>query len=325
MGRYLVTGVAGFIGARTAALLLEAGHTVTGCDNLQPYYDVALKEYRLRKLRESHPEAFTFESLDIEEAPALEALVAAGKFDGCLHLAARAGVRHSLREPHAYIATNVDGTVNVLEALRKAGVPKLVFASTSSLYAGNPSPFVETMRTERALSPYAASKKSAEVLAHAYHHLYGIDTSIVRYFTVYGEAGRPDMSPLRFSRWVLEGRPIRLFGSGEQRRDFTYVGDIAAGNVAALQPVGFEVFNLGGGSEPVSMNAFIALIEAAAGKCATIEREPMDKSEMDVTQADIGKARAMLGWEPQVGLEEGVRRTVEWVRAEGSGYSLEVG
>jgi nucleoside-diphosphate-sugar epimerase len=196
--------------------------------------------------------------------------------------------------------------------MRHKEVKKMVLASTSSLYAGQEMPFVETLPVNTPISPYAASKKAAEVMAYSYHYLYGLDISVVRYFTVFGPCGRPDMSIFRFIEWVEKGLPIELFGDGEQSRDFTYVDDIARGTIAAQRPLGYEIINLGGGNNPVSMNSVIAQIETGLGKQAVIDQKPFHKADMKSTWADITKAKRLLNWEPKVSLEDGIRKTVEW-------------
>lgn len=308
--KILLTGAAGFIGWRTAEFLLEGGHTVVAVDNLNDYYDVRLKYWRRSEI-ENHP-ACQFYELDIEDRAGLEALFESHSFDAVINLSARAGVRYSMENPHVYLATNVTGTLHILEAMRLYGVKKLVLASTSSLYAGQTMPFHEELPVNTPISPYAASKKAAEVLAYTYHHLYQLDVSIVRYFTVYGPAGRPDMSPLRFLRWIDDGTPITLYGDGSQTRDFTYIDDIAAGTVAALRPLGYEIMNLGGGREPVSINGMIRAFESALGKTALIDQQPFHAADMKDTRADISKARRLLQWEPAVAPAEGFRRTAEW-------------
>ena len=207
------------------------------------------------------------------------------------------------------------GTLNLMECQRKFGVAKLVLASTSSLYAGCPLPFTEDQPVNTPLSPYAASKKAAEMMAYSYHKLYGLDLSVLRFFTVFGPAGRPDMSIFRFIQWIEAGKPIRLFGDGTQSRDFTYVDDIARGVLLAARPLGYEVVNLGGGREPVTLQALIALLEKSLGKQARIEGEPFQAGDIRATAADVSKAGRLLGWRPQVGLAEGVGRAVEWHQA----------
>ena len=314
MAKYLLTGVAGFIGARTAELLLEAGHHVVGIDNLNDYYDIRFKDWRLAKLRNSAAaKIFYFEKLDIEDHTSLLNLYNLhGPFDAVLNLAARVGVRYSMENPHVYLSTNTKGTLNLLECMRKLGCNKLVLASTSSLYAGQSMPFAEDLAVDEPLSPYAASKKAAELMAYSYHKLYGIDVSVVRYFTVFGPAGRPDMSIFRFIKWIDEGIPIELFGDGSQSRDFTFIDDIARGSVAALQEVGYEIINLGGGRNPVSLSSIIERLESLLGKKAKIETKPFHIADIKETWADIDKAKNLLGWEPQVSLDEGLEKSVQW-------------
>ena len=316
--RVIVTGVAGFIAARVAEFLLASGHQVAGIDDLNDAYDVRLKEWRLNRLR-GRP-GFAFQRLDIADAAAVRTAFAAmargggAPADAVINLAARAGVRQSVADPWVYVGTNVTGTLNLLEACRELGVPKFVLASTSSLYGqSNPLPYREDANTDRPLSPYAASKKAAEALCYTYHHLYGTDVSVLRYFTVYGPAGRPDMSPFRFVQWLSEGRPLTLYGDGTQKRDFTYVDDIARGTVAALRPLGYEVINLGS-DEPVVLNDAIHLMEELIGRKATIVHRPRHPADVHATWADIGKAGRLLGWRPQHSFGDGVARLVEWYR-----------
>jgi len=313
MGTYLVTGAAGFIAARTAGLLLDAGHTVVGLDNFNDYYDVRLKEHRLAAL--TGRRGFTFVRADIENQATLGPVFAQNRFDAVINLAARAGVRASIEQPRPYFATNVDGTLNVLELMREHGVKKFVLASSSSLYAGQAMPFSEELAVNTPLSPYAASKKAAEMLAYSYHHLHGIDCSILRYFTVYGPASRPDMGLLRFTSWIDRGRPIELFGDGSQARDFTYVDDIARGTIAAVKPLGYEVINLGGGQNPITVTDIIGRLEVLLGKKAVINRKPFHPADLKETWADIAKAERLLGWKPQVSLDEGLNHSVQWYRA----------
>lgn len=310
METVLLTGAAGFIGAATAVRLLDEDIKVVGVDNLNDYYDVRLKRHRLDPLIENA--GFTFVERDIEDAEVVEGLFRAHRFDAVLNLAARAGVRYSLVDPHVYMRTNAVGTLNLLESMRRHEVKKFVLASTSSLYAGQPMPYEETLPVNEPISPYAASKKAAEVMAYTYHHLFGIDVSVLRYFTVYGPAGRPDMSPLRFIKWIDEGTPITLYGDGEQSRDFTYVDDIARGTVAALRPLGYEVINLGGGNQPVSINTMIHKMEALLGKTVQVDHRPAHKADMRVTWASIEKAARLLDWRPEISFDEGLRRSVQW-------------
>ncbi len=310
MGYILLTGAAGFIGWKTAELLLKEGVNVIGVDNMNRYYDVKLKEWRKSQL-EKYPN-FKFFDVDIENLGALKVIFDMFDIDSVINLAARAGVRYSMENPHVYLTTNAHGTLNLLELMKDKGIKKMVLASTSSLYAGQPMPFKETLPVNTPISPYAASKKAAEVMAYSYHHLYGIDVSVVRYFTVYGPAGRPDMSIFRFIKWIDEGTPIKLFGDGSQSRDFTYVDDIAKGTIKALKPVGYEIINLGGGRNPISLKQIIEKIENLLGKKANIEYLPFHKADMKETWADIEKAGELLGWKPEVDIDEGLKRTVEW-------------
>ena len=309
MKQFLVTGCAGFIGWKVSQKLLEEGHRVVGIDNLNDYYDTRLKEYRLRDLL-TYPN-FKFYKLDIEDFHSLRKVFEENSLDCVINQAARAGVRYSIENPHVYFTTNVIGTLNLLELCKDYGTKKFVLASTSSLYAGQKMPFREDLPVNTPISPYASSKKSAEVLCYTYHYLYGIDVSILRYFTVYGPAGRPDMSPFRFTKWIIEGKAIELFGDGSQRRDFTHVDDIAEGTIRATKPLGYEIINLGN-NKPHSLLEMIELIERYTGKRAKIERKEFHKADMKDTWADISKAKSLLGWEPRISLEEGIKELVEW-------------
>jgi len=305
----LLTGCAGFIGWETGKRLLGQGRRVVGVDNLNDYYDVRLKEHRVENL-EGH-ENFQFYRGDIEDLKTLDRIFGENTISAVVNLAARAGVRYSIENPHVYVSTNTEGTLNLLELMRKHGVKKIVLASTSSLYAGQKMPFSEELPVNTPISPYAASKKAAEVMIYSYHYLFGIDASVLRYFTVYGPAGRPDMSVFRFIKWIDEGQELILYGDGSQSRDFTFVSDIAEGTIRALRPVGFEIINLGN-SHPHDLTEMISLIERFLGKKARIKQMDFQKTDMMATWADIGKAKRLLGWEPEVALEEGLRRTVEW-------------
>lgn len=313
MSNYLVTGAAGFIASRVSEMLIEQGHTVTGVDNLNDAYDVRVKEYRLRRLQ-ALPD-FAFRRMDITDRQAVETLPG---FDAVVNLAARAGVRASVENPWIFYETNLTGTLNLLELCRQRKITKFLLASTSSIYGANaPYPTPETADSDHPLQPYAASKKAAEVLSHSYHNLYGIDVSVVRYFTVYGPAGRPDMSMLRFTKWIREGQPLQLFGNGEQSRGFTYVDDIARGTIAAIRPLGCETINLGG-HEAISINALISMLEEFIGKKAIIEQSPPNLADMQMNLADVTKAKRLLNWQPKVGLLEGVKHLVDWYEAERS-------
>lgn len=308
----LVTGAAGFIGNQLVHQLLDRGVEVVGIDNLNDAYDIRIKEHRLENT--NGRDGFRFYEVDIENLYSLKPVFEKHSFDVVFNLAARAGVRYSIENPHVYMTSNAQGALNVLELMKDFGPGKIIQASTSSLYAGQPMPFEESVPVDKPLSPYAASKKAAEVMCYTYHHLFGIDVSILRYFTVYGPAGRPDMAPFRFIKWIEEGTPITVFGDGSQTRDFTYVDDIARGSIQAVKPLGFEIINLGGGKKPIALLDFIRMIEERLGKKAEIVWQPMSASEMKDTAADISKAKEMLDWEPEVDLEEGLDRTVAWYK-----------
>lgn len=307
----LLTGAAGFIGSKVAELLLADGHHVVGVDNLNDAYDPRLKQHRLDNLL-GRP-GFEFARLDIVDRDALDRVCSGYEpFDAVINLAARAGVRPSVENPWVYVDTNIVGTLNLLEMCRWRGCNKFVLASTSSLYGGNnPQPFTEDLDTSQPLSPYAASKKGAEVLSHTYHYLHGLDVTVFRYFTVYGPAGRPDMSLFRFCRWIAEGEPVEILGDGHQSRDFTYVDDIARGTILGLKPVGYEIINLGS-DQPHELIETVELIEKATGNKADVRYAPADRADVRSTWANIDKARTLLGWQPEVSLEEGVRRLVAW-------------
>ena len=312
MKKVLVTGAAGFIASRVTLQLLDQGVEVVAVDNFNDAYDARLKQHRMTWFDDV--EGLTFIEGDISDASLVNSLFERHQFDVIFNLAARAGVRYSLENPDVYFSTNVDGTRHLLQAMRFNDVKKLILASTSSLYAGLPMPFTEDRPVDRPLSPYAASKKAAEVLAYTYHHLFDLDVSILRYFTVYGPAGRPDMAPFRFIRWIDEGVPIEMFGDGSQARDFTYVDDIARGTILAAKPLGYEILNLGGGKRPTSLMQLIDAMEQRLGKKAQIDHKPFHSADMMETWADIGKAKELIGWEPTVSLEEGLDKTVAWYR-----------
>ena len=315
MARYLVTGVAGFIGAQVTEQLLDSGDTVVGVDNMNTSYDVSIKEYRLNKLQRR--QGFDFHCIDISDRKAVEKL-GGNPIDAVINLAARAGVRDSVEDPWIYLESNTTGTLNLLELCRQRGIEKFVLASTSSIYGADaPLPTAETADSSHPLQPYAASKKGAEAMCHVYHFLYGIDVTIVRYFTVYGPAGRPNMSMFRFMQCISEGKPIQLLGDGNQSRGFTYIDDIARGTILAVKPVGYEIVNLGG-HESISINSLIEMLEKAIGRKAIIEQQPAEKADMSASWADVSKAGKLLGWEPQVGLKDGIARTVAWYMAERS-------
>lgn len=306
---YFVTGCAGFIANRVAKFLLDAGHHVIGIDNLNDYYDVSLKQHRLEKLTCDN---FTFYHEDLENRDALKKIFDAHTFDAVINLAARAGVRYSMVNPTVYMTTNAMANLYLLEEMQERGIKKYILASTSSLYAGQEMPFTESLAVNTPISSYAASKKAAEVMAYSHHFLYGIDVSVVRYFTVYGPAGRPDMCIFRFIKWIDEGIPIELFGDGTQSRDFTFVDDIARGTIAALKPIGYEIVNLGGGNQPISLLTVIEKLENLLGKKAKIENKPFHKADIKTTWADISKADELFGWQPTVSLDDGLAQCVDW-------------
>ena len=312
----LVTGCAGFIGSHVCRLLLERGDAVFGIDNLNDAYDVRLKRWRLEGLL-SHP-GFRFWESDISDVGSLRAAFEGSEggapFEAVVNLGARAGLRASVEDPRAFYESNTIGALNLLELCRASDVSKFVLASTSSVYgADTPRPFREDSDTSRPLSPYAASKKAAETLVYSYHHLHGLDATVLRYFTVYGPAGRPDMSIFRFIRAIDEGEPITIYGDGKQERDFTYVDDIAAGTVAALRPLGYEIINLGS-DRPAVLSDVINMIESCLEKKARTQYAPAHSADVQATWAHIGRAGELLGWRPRVSLEEGIRRTAEWYR-----------
>jgi UDP-glucuronate 4-epimerase len=309
MQKVLVTGAAGFIANEVCQQLLKKGVEVVGIDNLNDYYDVRLKNYRLERLKSEAK--FSFIKMDIENIGEVQSLFKKNKFDVIFNLAARAGVRASMDNPTVYMTTNAQGSLNLLEQI-KDGKTKYVLASTSSLYAGQKMPFSEDLPVNTPISPYAASKKAAELMAYSYHHLYGVDVSVVRYFTVYGPAGRPDMSVFRFMKWIDKGQKLEVFGDGGQARDFTYVTDIAKGTILAGKNLKYEIINLGGGNRPVTINTVIAHIEKGLDKKAVIDNKAFHIADIKETWADIAKAKRLLNWEPEVSLEDGLDRTIQW-------------
>ena len=291
---------------------LASDHDVVGIDNVNDYYNPSLKRYRLAQLAEL--DSFRFRQLQLEDRQQIEELFGQHDFDAVINLAARAGVRYSAENPFVYLTTNVNGSLNLLESMRRHGVKKYVLASTSSLYAGNAMPFVETMPVNAPISTYAASKKSAELMAHAFHHQYAIDVSVLRFFSVYGPAGRPDMSYFRFIQNIHNGRPITVYGSGDQTRDFTYISDIVQGTILATKDVGYEIFNLGYGRRGISINEMIAKIETLMTKRAIVEYEPAHCTDFDASWADNSKAARLLGWVPSISFDDGLSQCVQWFR-----------
>jgi nucleoside-diphosphate-sugar epimerase len=315
MSRYLVTGAAGFIASKVSEFLLDQGHQVVGVDNMDPVYDLRIKRWRLDRLIPR--EGFVFFEESICNRESLERIFKKQpRIDGVINLAAKAGVRDSVVDPWSYYDTNVTGTLNLLELCRRYNVPKFILASTSSVYGEDaPYPTPEDTESSFPLQPYAASKKAAETLCYSYHYLYDIDVTVVRYFTVYGPAGRPGMSMFRFTRWISEGEEVKVFGDGSQTRGFTYLDDIARGTIAALKPLGYEIINLGG-HESISINDLIQKFEQTIGKPARINHYPAHPADMSASWADTSKARNLLGWQPQVGLDEGIQQVINWYRQE---------
>lgn len=312
--KILVTGTAGFIGNALARRLLMAGHEVAGFDNYNDYYDVRLKEARMAELR-GHP-AFHDTRADLADVAALEAVFARHRPVVVVHLAAQAGVRYSLVNPQAYVQSNLVGFANVLEACRRHGTEYLVYASSSSVYGANAKiPFSVEDRVDQPVSLYAATKKANELMAHAYSHIYRIPMTGLRFFTVYGPWGRPDMAYYEFTRRILAGEPIDVFHFGKCRRDFTYIDDILDGVMAAIErrPAGHVIYNLGN-NRPVELEHFIAVLERLLGRRAEKRLLPPAPGDVPVTYADIAATRTALGFEPKTTIEEGLERFVAWYR-----------
>ncbi len=309
MKEVLITGCAGFIGYKVCEVFLKNKYKVVGIDNFDPYYDVSLKEYRINYLK--NYDNFNFILLDIRDKFSLRSLFKVYDFEGILNLAAKTGVRSSILNPRDYFDVNVIGTLNLLELMNEFNVKKIILASTSSIYAGHNPPFNEDMKCDSMISPYAVSKKSAENLVYTFYYLYGISAIVLRYFTVYGPAGRPDMSIFRFTYWLLKDEEIVVYGDGSQRRSFTYVDDIAIGTFLAYNLKGFEIINLGN-DENNSLMEVINNISLFLNKKPKIKFEAFNKADIHETKADIKKARNLLNWKPEIKLEEGLKRTVDW-------------
>jgi len=310
--KVVVTGAAGFIGMHCAERLLARGDEVVGVDSLSAYYSVALKRARLQRLQ--HPR-FSFHHRDLVDAAALERLFARTKPDAVLHLAAQAGVRYSLENPSSYIQSNLVGFANILEACRAHPPRHLVFASSSSVYGTNPKlPWSESDNVDHPISLYAATKKANELSAHAYSHLFGLNTTGLRFFTVYGPWGRPDMSAFLFARAILEGKPIQVFNHGDMQRDFTYIDDIVEGTLRVLdQPARYAIYNIGNHS-PVRLLDYIALLERALGRKAQLEMQPMQPGDVKATYADTSALQRAVGFAPATPLETGLQRFADWFR-----------
>ncbi len=310
MQKIFVTGCAGFIGWATCRLLLKNNSLVIGIDNISDYYDPKIKHLRLQDL--SQFKNFIFYQGDIENLKTLKSIFKNHKIDGIINLAARAGVRASVENPWGYLDTNTKGTINLLECAKEYEIQTFVLASTSSVYGDNKEmPFKVAHSTEKPLAPYPASKKAAELFCYSYHYLNGINTIIPRYFTVYGPFGRPDMSIFRFIKKIDCGEPITVYGDGKQKRDFTYVEDIAEATVLCLNLKGYKIMNLGN-DRPVELIYVINIIEDLLGKKAKIDWQERHPADIYATWADITEAKNYLGWSPKVSIEEGLKKTVEW-------------
>jgi len=311
---FLVTGGAGFIGSHVCERLLHSGHSVWVFDDLNDFYDPDFKRRNIRELQ-SLAKPFEFIHGDITDRASLDELFGSARFDQIIHLAARAGVRPSLAEPALYQQVNVEGTVNLLEAARKAKVKKVTIASSSSVYGVNSKvPFTESDPIFHAISPYAASKLACEALGHVYHHVYGMDIAMLRFFTVYGPRQRPDLAIYKFAKLISAGKPIPVFGDGSSARDYTFVSDTVDGVIACTQKeFGFEIFNLGE-SETVRLDRLIGLLEAALGRKAIIDRQPPQPGDVPVTFADISKSRAILGYNPDIKIDQGITLFIDWFR-----------
>ena len=311
---FLVTGGAGFIGSHVGERLLQMGHAVWALDDLNPFYDPARKERNLSALQ-AVSRRFTFVRGDVTHRQSLDDLLGSVRFDQVIHLAARAGVRPSLEEPALYQRVNVEGTVNLLEAARLNGVKKITIASSSSVYGVNATvPFTESDPVFSPISPYAASKLAGEALGHVYHHLYGLDVVMLRFFTVYGPRQRPDLAIHKFARLISRGKPIPVFGDGSTARDYTYVSDTVDGVIAVTQKeFGWEIFNLGE-SRAVPLSRLIELLEKSLGQKAIVDRRPPQPGDVPITFANIDKARSRLGYSPRVTIEQGIPLFVDWFR-----------
>jgi len=308
--KVLVTGAAGFIGMHAAQRLLERGDEVIGVDNLSPYYSVQLKKDRLARLKHRR---FKFHKLELAKAGALEALFRKARPGAVLHLAAQAGVRHSLKNPQAYIQANIVGFANLLECCRAYPPSHLVFASSSSVYGSNPTlPWSESHNVDNPISLYAATKKADELMAHVYSHLFGLRTTGLRFFTVYGPWGRPDMSPMLFANAIMQGKPIQVFNRGDMQRDFTYVDDVVEGTLRVLdKPTRYAVYNIGN-HQPVQLLDYIAAMERALGKKAKLALKPMQPGDVKSTYADTTALQKAVGFAPSTPLDQGLARFAAW-------------
>ncbi|MDH3283156.1 MAG: GDP-mannose 4,6-dehydratase [Acidobacteriota bacterium] len=320
---YLLTGAAGFIGSHVADRLVERGDRVIGLDNFDDFYDVQIKRDNLAGVA-AH-ESFRLVEGDIRDAALVRQLLSAEKVDAVVHLAARAGVRPSVENPELYADVNVRGTATLLQAVAVARVPRVIYASSSSVYGGNEKlPFSEDDRVDEPISPYAATKKATELLAHTYHHLYGFDAIGLRFFTVYGPRQRPEMAIHHFTRLIDAEQPIQMFGDGSSRRDYTYVEDCVDGVMAAIDRArGSRIYNLGG-SITTSLSELIQMIGRALGRTPRIEERPLQPGDVPATFADVTRARTELGFEPQVDVEQGIVRFISWYHSQRSKSGREV-
>jgi UDP-glucuronate 4-epimerase len=311
---FLVTGGAGFIGSHVCGRLLHSGHHVWAFDDLNEFYDPKLKQHNVRELQ-SLAKPFEFVHGDITDRAALDEAFGSVKFDQVIHLAARAGVRPSVENPALYQRVNVEGTTNLLEAARGARVKKITIASSSSVYGTNSKvPFAESDPVNQSISPYAASKLACEALGHVYHHLYGMDIAMLRFFTVYGPRQRPDLAIHKFAKLISAGKPIPVFGDGTTARDYTFVSDTVDGVMACTdKEFGYEIFNLGE-SQTVTLKRLIELLESALGKKAVIDRQPPQPGDVPITYADISKAQQRLGYNPYIKIEQGITVFIDWFR-----------
>lgn len=313
----LVTGAAGFIGSHTAEALLRQGYRVVGLDNFNDYYDPGRKRQNVEEVRSAAPDPGDFLMIegDVRDGPGMLELFERERPEAVVHLAAMAGVRVSIEAPELYYDVNVQGTLHLLDAARRVSVAQFVLASTSSVYGKTERiPFVEDDLCDRPISPYSSSKRAAELLAYTYHHLYGLNVAVPRFFTVYGPRGRPDMMAYKVLDSIHFGNEVPLFNGGRMHRDWTYIDDIVAGVVAAAErPMGYEIFNLGRG-EPVLLKDFVDGIEAVTGKRANLVSKPMMSADVPYTFADTGRAARLLGYDPTVSVEEGIERFWQWYR-----------
>jgi UDP-glucuronate 4-epimerase len=319
---FLVTGGAGFIGFHVCQRLLREGHAVWTLDDLNGFYDPALKRRNLADLQ-ALEKPFVFVQGDVSDRSCVERLLREVKFDQVIHLAARAGIRPSLEQPALYQRVNVEGTANILEAARLSGVGKITLASSSSVYGINAKvPFAESDPVFHPISPYASSKLACEALGHVYHHVYGLDIVMLRFFTVYGPRQRPDLAIHKFARNMEAGKPIEIYGDGSSARDYTFVSDIVDGIMACIGGTfGYEIFNLGG-SKPTQLSRLVELLESAMGKKALVKRKPAQPGDVPRTWADLAKSSRRLGYAPKVSMEEGIPRFVKWLREVGVGVDM---